>query len=170
MKRHNIIVKIITLTTLLTTAVCLAEPLTNATSLVGVALTTNEVLRLPSCDASTPDTVFLGTIRALRTGNLRELYYHFESNYLYGLTGHYNPSTVSAETVASFQSVMMDPNFSNIVIVAYATSISNQFVRVTASLRENYTSRTLTEPLTLTLCNNTGGWKVVVYDDDKWDE
>lgn len=163
-------VKIITLTVLLTTAVCIAEPLTNATSLVGVALTTNEVLRLPSCDASTPDTVFLGTVRALRTGNLRELYYHFEPNYLYGLTGHYNPSTVPAETVASFQSVMMDPNFSNIVIVAYATSTSNQFVRVTASLRENYTSRTLTEPLTLTLCNSTGGWKVVVYDDDKWDE
>ena len=168
-------VKIIVLIALLTTAVCVAETLTNATSLVGVALTTNEVLRLPSCDASTPDTVFLGTVKALQTGNLRELYYYFEPNYLHSLTGHYNPSTVPSETVASFQSVMLDTNFSNIVIAAHATSTSNQVVRVAASLQENYTSRTLIEPLTLTLCNSTNGWKVVAYkvvayDDDKWDE
>ena len=163
-------VKIVTLTSLLAAAVCTAEPLTNATSLVGVALTTDEVLRLPSCDASTPDTVFLGTVRALQTGSLRELYYHFDSEYLYGLTGHYNSSTVPVETVASFKSVMMDTNFSNVVISTYATSTSNQFVRVTASLRESYASRILTEPLTLTLSNGTNGWKVIVYDDDKWDE
>ena len=163
-------VKVIALIASLATTVCIAEPLTNATSLVGLSLTTNEVLRLPSCDASTPDTVFLGTVKALQMGNLRELYYHFEQNYLYGLTGHHDPSTVPEETVTSFQSVMMDSNFSNIVIAAYATSTSNQFVRVTASLRENYASRTLTEPLTLTLRNSTNGWKVVVYDDDKWDE
>ena len=169
-QRNNIMVKIVTLTALLTTAVGIAEPLTNATSLVGIALTANEVLRLPSCDASTPDTVFLGTVKALQTGNLRELYYHFEPNYLYGLTGYCNSLTVPAETVASFRSVMMDSNFSNIVITAYSISTSNQFVRITASLRENYTSRTLTEPLTLMLGNSTNGWKVVAYDDDKWDK
>lgn len=163
-------VKIIELTVLLTATVCLAEPLTNATSLVGISLTTNELLQLPSCDASTPDTVFLGTVRALQTGNLRELYYHFEASYLHDLTGYSNPSNVPPETVASFQSVMSDTNFSHIVITEYSTSTSNQFVRVSSSLRENYTTRTLTEPMTLTLCNGTNGWKVVVFDDDKWDE
>ena len=155
---------------MLTTAVCIAEPLTNATSLIGVSMTTNEILRLPSCDASTPDTVFLGAVRALRTGNLRELYYHFDSYYLYGLTGYSNPLNVPSETVASFQSVMRDSNFSNVVIAAYSTSTSNQFIRVSASLRENYVSRTLLEQFTLTFRNCTNGWKIIAFDDDKWNE
>ena len=160
----------VALTAWLAASVCLAGPLTNATALVGVPLTTNEIFRLPSCDASTPDTVFLGTIKALQTGNLRELYYHFEPDYLHGLTGYSNPSNVPAETAASFQSVMGDTNFSHIVIDAYATSTSDRFVRVAASLRENYTTRTLSEPMALTLCNGTNGWKIAVFDDDKRDE
>lgn len=163
-------VRIIVVNALLTTVVCIAEPLTNATSLIGASLTTNEVLRLPSCDASTPDTVFLGVVKALQSGNLRELYYHFDSNYLYGLTGYCNSLSVPAETLASFQSVMSDSNFSNVVIVAYATSTSNQFVRVSASLRENYTSRSVLEQFTLTLGNSTNGWKIISYDDDKWND
>ena len=163
-------VTIVALTALFVASVCLAEPLTNATALVGIPLTTNEISRLPSCDASTPDTVFLGTLKALQTGNLRELYYHFEPDYLHGLTGYRNPSDVPAETAASFQSVMSDTNFSHIVIDTYATSTSDRFVRVAASLRENYTTRVLTEPMTLTLCNGTNGWKIAVFDDDKRDE
>lgn len=163
-------VKVIGLIALFAATVCNAGPLTNATSLVGVTLTTNELLQLPSCDASTPDTVFLGTVRALQTGNLRELYYHFEPSYLYGLTGYDNPSNVPAEIVASFQYVMSDTNFSHIVIAAYSTLTSNQLVRVAASLQENYTTRTLTEPMTLTLCNSTNGWKVVGFDDEEWEE
>jgi hypothetical protein len=143
---------------------------TNAASLVGVPLTTNELLRLPPCDASTPDTVFLGTLRALQTGNLRELYFHFEPDYLHRLTGYRNPSEVSAEDEASFRALMSDTNFSHVVIAAYATSASNQFVRVAASVQENYTTRTLTENGTLTLCNGTNGWKIAVFDDDKWHE
>ena len=163
-------VKRVVLMTSLMSMVCVAEPLTNATALVGVQLTTNEIARLPSCDATSPDTVFLGTIKALRTGNLRELYYHFETNYLYSLTGYYDLQNIPNATISSFQTVMTDTNFSNVVIVAYSMANSNQVLRVTSSLQENYLSRTLTEPLILNLKSFPHGWKIVSYDDDKWDE
>ena len=163
-------VKRIVLVTSLMSIVCVAEPLTNATALVGVQLTTNEIARLPSYDATSPDTVFLGTIKALRTGNLRELYYHFETNYLYSLTGQYDLQSIPDATISSFQTVMSDTNFSNVVISAYSTANSNQVLRVTSSLQENYLSRTLTEPLILNLRSYPNGWKIVSYDDDKWDD
>lgn len=163
-------VKRIMLAVSLAATICVAEPLTNVTALVGVPLTTNEICRLPSCDATSPDTVFLGTIKALQTGNLRHLYYHFETNYLFSLTGFYNSQSIPADTVASFQAVMCDTNFSNVVITAYSTATSNQFLRITSSLQENYTSRTLTEPLVLTLRKNANSWKIVAYDDNKWDK
>ncbi len=163
-------VKRVVLIISLMTTVCVADPLTNATALVGVQLTTNEIARLPSCDATSPDTVFLGTIKALRTGNLRELYYHFETNYLYSLTGHYDSQGVSAEAAVSFQTVMADTNFSNVVIMSYSVATSNQVLKISSSLQENYTSRTLNTPFVLTLRANANGWKVVSYDDDKWDE
>ena len=156
--------------TSLMSIICVAEPLTNATDLVGVQLTANEITRLPSCDATSPDTVFLGTIKALRTGNLRELYYHFETNYLYSLTGHYDLQSIPDATISSFQTVMADTNFSNVVISVYSTANSNQVLRVTSSLQENYLSRTLTEPLILNLRSCPNGWKIVSYDDDKWDD
>ena len=154
----------------LMSTVCVAEPLTNATALVGVQLTTNEIARLPSCDATSPDTVFLGTIKALRTGNLRELYYHFETNYLYSLTGYYDSQSIPSETTASFQTVMGDANFSNVVITAFSVATSNQVLKVSSLLQENYTSRTLNTPFVLTLRANANEWKIVSYDDDKWDE
>lgn len=163
-------VKRVMLMTSLMSMICVAEPLTNATALIGVQLTANEIARLPSCDATSPDTVFLGTIKALRTGNLRELYYHFETNYLYSLTGHYDLQSISDATISSFQTVMTDTNFSNVVIVAYSMANSNQVLRVTSSLQENYLRRTLTEPLILNLRAYPNGWKIVSYDDDKWDE
>lgn len=163
-------VKRVVLMTSLMSMVCVAEPLTNATALVGVQLTTNEIARLPSCDATSPDTVFLGTIKALRTGNLRELYYHFETNYLYSLTGYHDLQNIPNATISSFQTVMTDTNFSNVVIMAYSMANSNQVLRVTSSLQENYLSRTLTEPLILNLRSFPNGWKIVSYDDDKWDE
>ena len=162
--------KRVVLMTSLMSMVCVAEPLTNATALVGVQLTANEIARLPSCDATSPDTVFLGTIKALRKGNLRELYYHFETNYLYSLTGYYDLQNIPNATISSFQTVMTDTNFSNVVIVAYSMANSNQVLRVTSSLQENYLSRTLTEPLILNLKSFPIGWKIVSYDDDKWDE
>ena len=162
--------KIVVLATMLVTVVGFAEPLTNATSLVGVTLTTNEISRLPSCSAVSPDTVFLGTVKALQTGDLRGLYYHFETNYMFSLIGYNTPSNVPAGMVSSFRSAMSDGSFSNIVIAAYSTSVSNQLVRVSATLQENFVGRTLTEPLTLTLRQYVNGWKIVVYDDDKWDE
>lgn len=163
-------VRRVVLMTSLMSMVCVAEPLTNATALVGVQLTTNEIARLPSCDATSPDTVFLGTIKALRTGNLRELYYHFETNYLYSLTGYYDLQNIPNATISSFQTVMIDTNFSNVVIVAYSMANSNQVLRVTSSLQENYLSRKLTELLILNLKSFPNGWKIVSYDDDKWDE
>lgn len=163
-------VKKVVLAISLMSTVCIAEPLTNASDLVGVQLTTNEIARLPSCDATSPDTVFLGTIKALRTGNLRELYYHFETNYLYSLTGYYDPQGIPAETTSSFQTVMIDTNFNNVVISAYAMTNSNQILRVMSSLQENYSSRTLTGSLILNLRSYANGWKIISYDDDKWDE
>ncbi len=163
-------VKRVVLTILLMSTACVAEPLTNVTALIGVQLTTNEIARLPSCDATSPDAVFLGTIKALRTGNLRELYYHFETNYLYSLTGYYNSQSVPTENATSFQTVMIDTNFSNLVITAYSMATSNQVLRVSSSLQENYTSRTLNTPFVLTLRVNANEWKIVSYDDDKWDD
>lgn len=150
--------------------VCMAEPLTNVAALVGVRLTDKEIARLPSCDSTSPDTVFLGTVKALRTGNLRELYYHFEANYLYSLTGLHDLKGVSEETASSFRSVMSDGSFSNIVIMAYSVTTSNHLLRVASSLRENYSCRTLENPFALTVRKTTSGWKVVSYDDDKWND
>ena len=152
------------------TAPCFADQLTNVTSLVGMPLTTNEIVRLPSRDASSPDTVFLGAIRALRMGRLNDLYYHFETNYLFSLTGHYNSENIPPEMVSSFEAVMNDDNFSNMVVTAYSVLPSNQFVMVSASLQENYSSRALTEPIKLALRQVATGWKIVAYDEDKWDE
>lgn len=56
------------------------------------------------------------------------------------------------------------------VVVAYSTLSSNQQVRVSASLQENFTVRTMTEPLSLTLRREATGWKIVAFDDDKWNE
>lgn len=155
---------------MLTGGLCIAEPLTNAASLVGIPLGASEIFRLPSCDATSPDTVFLGTIKALQTGNLQHLYFHFETNYLFSLTGYSNSQGIPDETIASFQSSMSDANFSNMVITTYSLTTSNQFLRVASSLQEHYISRTITEPLTITLRQCTTGWKIVSYDDDKWDE
>lgn len=163
-------VKFIVLVVSFTSVTCLADPLTNVNSLVGVPLTTNEIIQLPSRDAASPDTVFLGTVRALRMGCLRDLFYHFETNYLFNVTGCYNQDDIPLETVLSFQAVMNDDNFSNVVITAYSTATSNQFVRVAASLQENHISRTFIEPLSLTLHQSSSGWKIVAYDDDKWNE
>ena len=163
-------VRIFFLLTSFTAATCFADPLTNVTPLVGMPLTRNEIVQLPSRDATSPDTVFLGAIRALRMGQLNDLYYHFETNYLFSLTGYYNLENIPMEMAASFQAAMCDINFSNIVVTSYSVMPSNQFTRVSASLQENYSSRTLTEPITLTLRQNTTGWKIIAYDDDKWDE
>ena len=144
----------------------------NATSLVGVSLTTNAIAQLPSRDATSPDTVFLGVVRALRTGNLRDIYYHFETNYLFTIAGCYNVEDIPDESVSSFQTVMTDSNFSNIVIIAYSTTVSNRITRISATLKENYSCRTLIEPLVLSVQRNEGStnWKIVSYDDDKWDD
>ena len=163
-------VKIVVFMASLTAVTCLAEPLTNATLLIGMSLTTNEIVRLPICDSTSPDTVFLGTVRALREGNLRNLYYHFETNYLFSLTGYHIHSNVPEETASSFHAVMSDAHLSNLVIVAYSVLSSNQFVRISASLQENYVNRTLSEPIALTLSQNQTGWKIISYDDDKWDD
>lgn len=163
-------VKEVVLMTSLMPIVCVAEPLTNVTALVGVQLTTNEIYRLPSCDATSPDTVFLGTLKALRTGNLRELYYHFETNYLYSLTGFHDLQSIPGAVISSFRTVMTDTNFCSVVIAAYSMANSNQVLRITSSLQENYLSRALIEPLILNLRSYPNGWKIVSYDDDKWDE
>lgn len=169
-RRSNIMMRIFFLVISFTVVDCFADPLTNVASLVGLPLTTNEITQLPSRDAASPDTVFLGTIRALRTGNLNDLFYHFETNYLFSLTGYYDPEDIPIEMSTSFQTVMCDAIFSNIVVIAYSVVPSNQFTRVSASLQENYSSRTLTEPITLALRQNTTEWKIIAYDDDKWDE
>ena len=163
-------VKRVVLMASLMSIVCIADPLTNATALVGIQLTDNEIARLPSCDETSPDTVFLGTIKALRTGNLRELCYHFETNYLYPLTGYHDLQSIPDAIISSFQTVMTDANFSNVVIAAYSMVNSNQVLRVATSLQENYLNRTLTEPLILNLKLYPNGWKIVSYDEDKWDE
>ncbi len=168
-KRYGVMAIVLAFAGVLSAAVVM-EPLTNATALVGVPLSTNELARLPSCDASSPDTVFLGTVKALRSGNLRELYYHFETNYLFGLTGLCGTTNISEDVAASFGTVMNDSDFSNLVVVAYSTLSSNQQVSVSASLRENFTVRTMTEPLSLTLRREATGWKIVAFDDDKWNE
>ena len=165
-------VRIVMAATLLINVICFADPMTNATALVGASLTTNSIARLPSRDAATPDTVFLGVVRALRTGSLRDLYYHFETNYLFTIAGHYNVEDIPDESVSPFRTFMTDSNFSNIVIMAYSTTVSNQITRITATLKENYSSRTLIEPLVLNVRQNDGStnWKIVSYDDDKWDD
>jgi len=165
-------VRIVMATALLINAVCFADQITNVTSLVGASLSTNVIVQLPTRDAATPDTVFLGVVRALRTGNLRDLYYHFETNYLFTIAGQYNVENIPNEAVSSFRTAMADSNFSNIVIMSYSVMESNQITRITATLKENYTSRTLIEPLVLNVRPNQGStnWKIVSYDDDKWDD
>ena len=150
--------------------ICLATPLTNVTEVMGRPLSTLEFSRIQSCCAETPDSVFLGTVKALQTGCLKDLYFHFETNYLYELTGYYNPSNIPETTVSSFHSVMADADFSNVVVVAYSTTVSNLQTRVEASLRECYANRIVTENLSFVLRYGTAGWKIIVYDDDNWDE
>ena len=163
-------VKIILPIAILMASFCVAEPMTNATALIGVPLSTNEIARLPSCNATAPDTVFLGVVRSMLTGNLQELCYHFDGDYISSLPLNFNPTNISEEMASSFREMMYKPDFSNLVVTAYSASPSNQHVRVTASLRENFTARTLTEPLSLTLKQDSTGWKIISYDDDKWNE
>lgn len=165
-------VRIVIILMVLADMTCFADPLTNVTTLVGVPLTTNEIARIPPRDGASPDTVFLGVIRALQTGNLRDLYYHFETNYLFTIEGYYNVENVPAETVSSFRDIMNDSNFSNIVIMSFSTTVSNQVTRITATLKENFLSRTLLEPLAVSVRRNqeSANWKIVSFDDDKWDE
>ena len=165
-------VRIVMGTSWLISAMCFADPMTNATALVGASLTTNMIARLPSRDADSPDTVFLGVVRALRTGSLRDLYFHFDTNYLFTIAGHHNVEDIPDETVSSFHAVMSDSNFSNIVIMSYSTATSNQITRISATLKETYSCRTLIEPLVLSVRQGEGSakWKIVSYDDDKWDD
>lgn len=148
--------------------ICLGDPLTNASALVGISLGSAQISQLPERDGSSPDTVFLGVVRALQTGELPDLYYHFQTNYLASITGYANLQDIPAETVSSFSMVMQDINFSNVIITAYSTSVSNQNVRINALLQENYSQRSLTEALKLALEQDDSTWKIVSYDDDDW--
>ena len=104
------------------------------------------------------------------TGNLQELCYHFDGDYISSLPLNFNPTNISEEVASSFREMMYKPDFSNLVVTAYSASPSNQYIRVSALLQENFSARTLTDPLTLTLRHYENGWKIVSYDDDKWDE
>jgi len=169
-QRGEFMVKVIMPIACLIFSFCVAEPMTNVTALIGVPLTTNEIARLPSRDAMLPDTVFLGVVKAMQTGNLRELCYHFDGDYLVSLPWSLNATNISEEIAASFHEMMVEPDFSNIVVTAYSASPSNQYMRVSASLQENFSARSLTDQLLMTLLHYDNGWKIVSYDDDKWDE
>lgn len=149
--------------------ICFADPATNVSALVGIPLGNAEIAQMPECDGSSPDAVFLGTVKALQTGELLDLYFHFDANYLANLTGYTDLQDIPAEIVSSFSVTMQDANFSNIVITAYTSSVSNQCVLVNASLQENYCHRSLTENLKLSLQQNASTWKIVSYDDNDWD-
>ena len=150
-------VKIMLPIAILTASFCVAEPMTNSTALIGVPLSTNEVARLPSCNATAPDTVFLGVVRSMLTGNLQELCYHFDGDYISSLPLNFNPTNISEEVASSFREMMYKPDFSNLVVTAYSASPSNQYIRVSASLQENFSARTLTDPLSLTLRHYENG-------------
>lgn len=155
---------------LATACVCFADPSTNVVALVGIPLRTAEIVLLPQQDDSSPDTLFLGVVRALVTGEIRDLFSHFDANYFADLTGYADLQSIPSSTDSSFASTMQDSAVSNIVITAFSTSVSNQFVRIDASLQENFSQRSVVEPLQLTLEQNAGIWKIVSYDDDKWDD
>lgn len=150
--------------------VCIADPFTNAMSLVGVPLGFAQISALPVRDASSPDSVFLGIVRSLQTGEIVDLYYHFETNYLASITEYASYQSISVETASSFRTTMQDSSLSNIVIAAYSSSTSNQFIRINALLQENFSQRSIAEPLRLTLGQYSGNWKIVSYDDDNWDD
>ena len=149
--------------------ICFADSVTNVSALVGIPLGNAEIAQMPERDGSSPDTVFLGTVKALQTGDLLDLYFHFDANYLTSLTGYADLQDIPAEMLSSFSVTMQDANFSNIVITAYTTFVSNQYVLVNASLQENFSHRSLTESLKLSLQQNGSIWKIVSYDDNDWD-
>lgn len=150
--------------------IVMADQMTNALALVGIPLGNVEIAQLPQQDDSSPDTLFLGVARALAVGNIGDLYSHFDANYFTSLTGYACLQDIPATAVSSFEATMHDSNLSNIVIMAYSTSTSNQFLRIDAILQENFTSRSLTEPLELTIEQQSANWKIVSYDDDNWDD
>ena len=146
------------------------EAATNVSVCVGAQWPSNFLAAVSARDSSTPETVFLGVVRALNTANLRDLYFHFETNYLYRLVGVYQVNELTEEMVSSFRSVMSDPVPTNIVIVAYSQTETNNARRVSATIRECYPRRTMQESFVLTLQQQPAGWKVISYDDDKWDD
>ncbi len=152
-----------------TVNICLADPVTNVSAIVGLPQGNAEISQFPQCDGSSPDTVFLGTIRALREGEFLDLCFHFETNYLFNVTGYANVQVIPASTVESFRTSMQDTGFSNIVITAYSISSSNQFIHIEASLQESFSQRSLTENLKLLLIQDASNWKITRYDDDDWD-
>lgn len=150
--------------------IAMADPMTNALALVGIPLGNAEIVQLPQQDDSSPDTLFLGMARALAVGDIGDLYSHFDSNYFSSLTGYACLQDIPATVASSFEATMHDSNLSNIIITAYSTSTSNQFLRIDAVLQENFTNRSLTEPLKLTIEQQSDNWKIVSYDDDTWDD
>lgn len=149
---------------------CIATSVTNVQSIVGVPLGSAEIVGLPENDGSSPDTVFLGVVKALRAGELTALYFHFETNYLKSLTGLAGVQDIPAEDIDSFRTVMLDPCLSNIVITAYSASCNGQCATVEAALQENFAGRTLLDDVKLTLKHDSSGWKIISYDDDNWDD
>ena len=60
--------------------VIVTEATTNVSVCVGAQWPSNSLADVSARDSSTPETVFLGVVRALNTANLRDRYFHFETN------------------------------------------------------------------------------------------
>ena len=97
---------------LATTCVCFADPSTNVVALIGIPLRTAEIVLLPHQDDSSPDTLFLGVVRALVTGEIRDLFSHFDANYFADLTGYADLQSIPSSTDSSFASTMGCPKTS----------------------------------------------------------
>lgn len=144
---------------------CMAYTYTNVTELVGNPLSSTEISRLPTRDSSTPDTVFLGTIRSLQQGDLTGLYYHFETNYLFEVTGFHALGQIPEALQASFRSVMVDGCFSNLTISAYSAVPTNQAVKISALIRENFSARIVNESLNLVVSKFGTRWEIISYEE-----
>ncbi|MBR1837827.1 MAG: hypothetical protein IJ783_11150 [Kiritimatiellae bacterium] len=150
--------------------VCRADTQTNVAAIVGAALDSAEIARFPDRDGSSPDTVFLGTIKALQTGSLANLYCHFETNYLQRCSGYSRWREIPADVSESFASAMQNSGVSNLVVTTYSSATSNRHVRIEATIQETFEQRTISENLILSLEEKTDGWKIVAFDGDNWDD
>lgn len=128
--------------------------------IVGLALTSNVVERMPARDRTTPFNAVLGSVRALLGGQAADVKYHFTDDLWTKATGLDSEAAVSDAQATAFRTLMCDGCATNRVITAFAKTSTNDVCSIEFSMAEMIGTRTETNSFKFMMILRNQAWRV----------